>query len=144
MYSFYISMPSSVFKKKVYSCFKMFILQKQHTLLPGVFLFQYLISILLLHVISESVPGCKNEVSEVSDWYKSNYSNRMTCTNNTDPDQFHTLANDDRVVTMQNEENVFITKTYLYNIYPIKPHFYIVKLGFTGVNIIFLISAQEP
>ena len=32
-----------------------------------------------------------------------------------------------------------ITKTYLYNLYPLKPHFYTVKLGFTGVYIIFLI-----
>ena len=38
----------------------------------------------------------------------------------------------------------FITKTGLYNIDPLKPHFYIVKLGFTGVCIyIFLISAQK-
>ena len=37
----------------------------------------------------------------------------------------------------------FITKIYLYNIDPLKPHFYIVKLGFTGVYIIFLISAQN-
>ena len=36
-----------------------------------------------------------------------------------------------------------ITKTCLYNFDPLKPHFYIVKLGFTGVNIIFLISAQS-
>ena len=36
-----------------------------------------------------------------------------------------------------------ITKTYLYNFDPFKPHFYIVKLGFTGVYIIFLISAQN-
>ena len=36
-----------------------------------------------------------------------------------------------------------ITKTCLYNIDPLKPHFYIVKLGFTGVYIIFLISAQN-
>ena len=36
-----------------------------------------------------------------------------------------------------------ITKTYLYNFDPLKPHFYIVKLGFAGVNIIFLISAQN-
>ena len=36
-----------------------------------------------------------------------------------------------------------ITKTYLYNVDPLKPHFYIVKLGFTGVDIIFLISAQN-
>ena len=37
----------------------------------------------------------------------------------------------------------FITKTYLYNFDPLKPYFYIVKLGFTGVYIIFLISAQK-
>ena len=36
-----------------------------------------------------------------------------------------------------------ITKTYLYNFDPLKPHFYIVKLGFTGVYIIFLFSAQK-
>ena len=36
-----------------------------------------------------------------------------------------------------------ITKTRLYNVDPLKPHFYIVKLGFTGVYIIFLISAQN-
>ena len=38
---------------------------------------------------------------------------------------------------------VTITKTYLYNFDPLKPHFYIVKLGFTGVYIIFLISLQN-
>ena len=31
-----------------------------------------------------------------------------------------------------------ITKTCLYNFDPFKPNFYIVKLGFTGVYIIFL------
>ena len=36
-----------------------------------------------------------------------------------------------------------ITKTCLYNFDPLKPHFYIVKLGFTGVYTIFLISAQN-
>ena len=36
-----------------------------------------------------------------------------------------------------------ITKTCLYNFDPLKPHFYIVKLGFTGVYIIFLISAKN-
>ena len=36
-----------------------------------------------------------------------------------------------------------ITKTRLYNIDLLKPHFYKVKLGFTGVYIIFLISAQN-
>ena len=38
---------------------------------------------------------------------------------------------------------IHITKTCLYNFGPLKPHFYISKLGFTGVNIIFLISAQN-
>ena len=32
---------------------------------------------------------------------------------------------------------------YLYNFDPLKPHLYIVKLGFTGVYIIRLISAQK-
>ena len=36
-----------------------------------------------------------------------------------------------------------ITKTCLYNVDPLKPHFYIVKLGLPGVCIIFLISAQK-
>ena len=36
-----------------------------------------------------------------------------------------------------------ITKIYLYNYDPLKPHFYIVKVGFTGVYIIFPISAQN-
>ena len=36
-----------------------------------------------------------------------------------------------------------ITKTCLYKFDPLKPHFYIVKLGFTGVYIIFHISAQS-
>ena len=38
---------------------------------------------------------------------------------------------------------VIITKTRLYYFDPLKPHFYIVKLGFTGVYIIFLIFAQK-
>ena len=37
----------------------------------------------------------------------------------------------------------FIMKTYLYNFDPLKPHFFIIKLGFTGVYITFLISAQK-
>ena len=36
-----------------------------------------------------------------------------------------------------------ITKTYLYNFDSLKPHFYIVKLGFAGVYIIFLIFALK-
>ena len=37
----------------------------------------------------------------------------------------------------------YITKTRLYKFDLLEPHFYIVKLGFTGVYIIFLISAQN-
>ena len=33
--------------------------------------------------------------------------------------------------------------THVYNFDPLKPHFYIVKLGFAGVQVIFLISAQN-
>ena len=38
---------------------------------------------------------------------------------------------------------VYITKTRIYNFDPLKPHLYIVKLGFTGVYTSFLISAQN-
>ena len=38
---------------------------------------------------------------------------------------------------------LYITKTCLYSFDPRKPRFYIVKLGFTGVYIIFLFSAQN-
>ena len=36
-----------------------------------------------------------------------------------------------------------ITKTCLYNVDPLKPYFYIVKMVFTGVYINFLISVQK-
>ena len=35
-------------------------------------------------------------------------------------------------------QDSYITKTYIYNIDPLKPHFYIVKLGFTGYTLFFL------
>ena len=35
------------------------------------------------------------------------------------------------------------SRKHTYNFDPLKPHFYIEKLGFTGVYIIFLISAQK-
>ena len=38
----------------------------------------------------------------------------------------------------ENDHYVTITKTCLYNFDSLKSHFYIVKLGFIGVNIIFL------
>ena len=48
-----------------------------------------------------------------------------------------------KIASMKYFKRVPITKTRLYNFEPLKPHFDIVKLGFTGVYIIFLISAQN-
>ena len=36
-----------------------------------------------------------------------------------------------------------IMKTYLYNFDPFKPHFYIVKLGLTGVYMFFLFLLEN-
>ena len=48
-----------------------------------------------------------------------------------------------KCLTQQKKKRVCITKTYLYNFDPIKPQFYIVKLGFARLYIIFIISAQN-
>ena len=58
----------------------------------------------------------------------------------------HTTPPPYRQVELATWEVLFtltITKTRLYNLDPLKPHFYKVKLGFTGVYTIFLISAQN-
>ena len=47
------------------------------------------------------------------------------------------------IKTERTDRKIDITKTCLYNSDPLKPHFYIAKLGFTGVNIIFLMSAEN-
>ena len=47
------------------------------------------------------------------------------------------------VVSLAHVLQTNITKTCLYMFDPLKPHFYVVKLGFTGVYIIFLISIQN-
>ena len=44
---------------------------------------------------------------------------------------------------LYSRKNKNITKTRLYSFDPLKPHFYTVKLGFTGVYINFIISAQK-
>ena len=41
------------------------------------------------------------------------------------------------LVSKEQHGFVNITKTYPYNSDPLKPHFYVVKLGFTGVYVIF-------
>ena len=45
--------------------------------------------------------------------------------------------------TTFSDAGFLITKTCLYKFDPLKPHIYKVKLGYTGVYIIFLISAQN-
>ena len=55
--------------------------------------------------------------------------------------QFYFLARE--TIFKKSKVYFLITKTCLYNFDPLKPHFYIVNLGFTGVYIIFLISAQN-
>ena len=47
------------------------------------------------------------------------------------------------LIFQKNQACYFFTKTCLYNFGPLKPQFYIVKLGFTGVYIIFLICAKK-
>ena len=66
--------------------------------------------------------------------------NQHRMANNIDPDEDLVCNN---IVLVFRAERVDITKTYLYNFDPLKAHFYIVKLGFTGVYIIFLISAKN-
>ena len=45
--------------------------------------------------------------------------------------------------TIMKQNKASIKKTYLYNFDTLIPHIYIVKLGFTRVYIVFLISAQK-
>ena len=40
-------------------------------------------------------------------------------------------------------QRMHIMKTWLYNFDPLKSHLYVVRLDFTGVYIIFLISAES-
>ena len=49
----------------------------------------------------------------------------------------------EKLMLSQFAEHEDVTKTCLYNFDPLKPHFYIVKLGCKGVYIIVLISAQK-
>ena len=55
----------------------------------------------------------------------------------------YSCANIDSDPLFVSVEIISISKTCLYNFDPLKPHFYTVKLGFTGVYINFLISAQK-
>ena len=61
-----------------------------------------------------------------------------------DAKHYCTPINVNKLLSRQNNTpSSDITKTYLYTFDLLKPHFHIVKLGFTGICIIFLISAQN-
>ena len=48
-----------------------------------------------------------------------------------------------KAITSRKHAYIILTKTCLYNLDPLKPVIYIVKLGFTGVYIIFLILLEN-
>ena len=48
-----------------------------------------------------------------------------------------------RLLALGGNLSFCITKTYLYNFDPLKPHFYKVKLGLQGFILFFLISVQN-
>ena len=58
-------------------------------------------------------------------------------------DLYVSSSKTNHISTTSSKDFQNIMKTYLYNFDPLKPHFYIVKLEFTEVYIIFLISAQK-
>ena len=64
----------------------------------------------------------------------------FTCAPNEDKSESAAAKSNSLVVRLK---IFYHHKTCLYNVDPLKPHFYIVKLGFTGVYIIFLISTQK-
>ena len=91
---------------------------------------------------------------EYDDWINPKYSDRQIWANCIDPKQTPQNAASNQSLYFLPLIQQFldtstgcrmdiqtITKTCLYNFDPLKPHFYIVKLGFTGVYIIFLITA---
>ena len=56
--------------------------------------------------------------------------------------ELHTRSHSLCKATITQLDDRLITKTRLYNIDtppPLKPHFYVVKLGFTGVHILFFL-----
>ena len=65
------------------------------------------------------------------------------CASNEDSDQPARMRNQNRIFAVRRRKKVYTTKTRLCSFDPLKPHFYSVKLEFTGVYINFIISAQN-
>ena len=96
------------------------------------------------HLSLENTNDCSASYMSLSD---GTHTNRA---NNVDPDltpqhvasyqDHHCLPLIQQFIEASRSSRIdFIIKTRLYKFDPLKPHFYIVKLGFTGVDIIFLI-----
>ena len=47
------------------------------------------------------------------------------------------------IINLKAVKNLIIMKTWPCNEYPLKPHFYIVKLGYAGVYLFFLFLLQN-
>ena len=58
--------------------------------------------------------------------------------------QQHMLSLSNKKICNFEKVNLASRKKRLYKFDPLKPHFNTVKLGFQGLYIIFLISAQKP
>ena len=102
---------------------------------------------LYLWIFRLYIPVVSVDILAVSDEPQNEKMYLLTCTPNKNSN-LCASAQYDQGLRSTHEETLHlwlfnITKTYLYNFDPLKPHFYIVKLGFTGVYIIFLISAQK-
>ena len=89
----------------------------------------------------------EQEVGNTEDYVQSNFngSNILSLRNMETCCRYGTCSSSHRglIIAPGLDANGDITKTRLYNFDPLKTHFYIVKLGFAGVYIIFLISAQK-
>ena len=79
------------------------------------------------------VTACAVWLSSI--WFKHIMSNTFKSTKRISEQQQGNYLND--------SEKLNLFTKIVYNFDPLKPHFYIVKLGFAGVYIIFLISAKK-
>ena len=128
------------------------------------------VDVALLYVCKTLIPGklilFTKCYSDVSDLYKvlsivelpRDKTNKMPCASSEDRSAWASAMSDQsslcaqwvmrtaknliRLDRCQGRSESSIKKTCLYNFDPLKPHFYIVKLGLTGVYIIFLFCSK--
>ena len=93
------------------------------------------------HCNKFSAPGCRKNLFFLCQNMKTHTKNKWMAQPGLNTGNFWNVLPMKTPISLTNQRH--ITKTCLYSFDPLKPHFYIVKLRFTGVNIIFLISAQN-